>query len=62
MDLASYMVVATCVVFALGAAVALAWSVAAGHWTKLDATSRLVLADDDPSPAPSGQTTLTEGA
>jgi nitrogen fixation-related uncharacterized protein len=46
MNLAEYMMVATVIVFALGAAVALAWSVAAGQWRDRDAGARIVLDDD----------------
>ena len=48
MNLAEYMVIATVVVFALGAAVALAWSVAAGQWRDRASAAMIVL-DDDPS-------------
>ena len=46
MNLAEYMMVATVVVFALGAAVALAWSLASGQWHDRAAGSRVVLDDD----------------
>ena len=51
MNLAEYMMVATMIVFALGAAVALAWSVAAGQWRDPAEGARSVLDDDDPSVA-----------
>ena len=51
MNLAEYMMVATMIVFALGAAVGLAWSVAAGQWRDRDAGARVVLDDDDPAAA-----------
>jgi hypothetical protein len=47
MNLAEYMMVATMIVFALGAAVALAWSVAAGQWRSRAQGARIVLDDDD---------------
>lgn len=50
MDLAMYMISATFVVFFVGAAFALAASVAAGHWEHLDQAALVVLAIDDPYP------------
>ena len=50
MDLSIYMIVATFVVFFTGAAVALAWSLAAGHWAGTARAARLVLEIDDPYP------------
>jgi nitrogen fixation-related uncharacterized protein len=47
MNLGEYMVVATAIVFALAAAVALAWSVAAGQWRGRAEGARIVLDDDD---------------
>jgi len=47
MNLAVYMMVATIGVFALGAAFALAWSVAAGQWKNLSEGSRIILEDED---------------
>jgi cbb3-type cytochrome oxidase maturation protein len=47
MNLAEYMMVATVIVFALAAAVALAWSVAAGQWRDRAEGARIVLDDDD---------------
>lgn len=47
MNLAEYMMVATMIVFALGAAVALAWSLAAGQWRDRAEGARVVLDDDD---------------
>ena len=47
MNLAEYMMVATVIVFALAAAVALAWSVAAGQWRNRAEGARIVLDDDD---------------
>lgn len=46
MNLAEYMMVATMIVFALGAAVALAWSLAAGQWRDRAEGARVVLDDD----------------
>jgi nitrogen fixation-related uncharacterized protein len=46
MNLAEYMMVATVIVFALAAAVALAWSVAAGQWRNRAEGARIVLEDD----------------
>ena len=53
MDLAVYMIVSTFVVFAAIAAVALAWSIAAGQWHDLAGAANLVLAIDDPYPGAS---------
>ena len=50
MDLSVYMIVATFVVFFSIAAVALAWSVAAGQWRHLAADAGIVLEVDDPYP------------
>ncbi|PKQ16769.1 MAG: hypothetical protein CVT67_03075 [Actinobacteria bacterium HGW-Actinobacteria-7] len=50
MDLAVYMIIATCTVFATIAAVTLAWSFAAGQWRDLEHNANIVLADDDPYP------------
>lgn len=59
MDLAVYFIIATFIVFLTGAAVALAWSIAAGHWQSLDSASRIVLELDDPYPGePGGGTAL----
>lgn len=46
LDLASYMVYATITVFAVGAAVALWWSIAAGQWRDLDTAKYIVFADE----------------
>jgi hypothetical protein len=45
-NLAEYMMVATMVVFASAAAVALAWSLAAGQWRNRAEGARIVLDDD----------------
>lgn len=46
MNLAEYMIVATVIVFALAAAVALAWSIAAGQWHDRAEGARIILDDD----------------
>ncbi len=53
MDLSVYMIIATFVVFVSIAAVALAWSIAAGQWRDLAGAASLVLAIDDPYPGES---------
>jgi|GEM_PF-3330567 len=47
MNLAEYMMVATIVVFALAAAVALAWFVATGQWRDRAEAALIVLDDAD---------------
>jgi cbb3-type cytochrome oxidase maturation protein len=54
MDLAVYMIIATFAVFVSIAAVALAWSIAAGQWRDLAGAASIVLAIDDPYPGESG--------
>lgn len=49
MNLAEYMMVATVIVFALSAAVALAWSLAAGQWRDRAAGARIVFDDESGS-------------
>lgn len=46
MDLATYMVYATCTVFGVGALAALVWSITAGQWKDLDSAKCLVFTDD----------------
>ena len=50
MDMAVYLVTATIVTFTVGAAFALAYSIAAGQWKHLDRAAGVVLDDDDPAP------------
>jgi len=50
MDLSIYMITATFAVFFSIAAVALAWSIAAGQWRNLAADAAIVLEVDDPYP------------
>jgi nitrogen fixation-related uncharacterized protein len=49
-DLSVYLVTAVIVTFAVGAGVALWLSIEAGHWSHLDAASRVVLDEDEPMP------------
>jgi nitrogen fixation-related uncharacterized protein len=50
MDLSVYLVTATIVTFAVGAAFALWYSIADGQWNHLDRAALVVLDDDDPMP------------
>jgi len=50
MDLSVYLVTATIVTFTVGAAFALAYSIADGQWKNLDRAALVVLDDDDPAP------------
>ena len=50
MDLAMYMIIATFVVFFVGATFALAASITGGFWRDLDSAALIVLAEDDPYP------------
>jgi cbb3-type cytochrome oxidase maturation protein len=47
MDIASYLVIATTVVFIVGATFAFVWSVTSGQWRDLSAQARIPLEDDD---------------
>ena len=49
-DLAGWMIVATIVTFTVGAAFALAWSIATGQWKDLGKAARSVLDTDDGEP------------
>ena len=62
MDLSVYMIIATFVVFFSIAAVALAWSVAAGQWRDLSGAAGVVLAIDDPYPGESDSADTETGA
>jgi len=46
-NLAVYMMVSTIGIFMIGAAFALAWSLASGQWKHLDEAARIVLDDDE---------------
>jgi nitrogen fixation-related uncharacterized protein len=50
MDLSVYLIAATIVTFAVGAAFALAYSIADGQWKNLDRAALVVFDDDDPAP------------
>lgn len=50
MDLSVYLITAVIVTFTVGATVGLLLSIAGGHWSHLDAASRVVLDDDEPMP------------
>jgi hypothetical protein len=50
MDLAVYLLIATVATFTVGAAFALAYSIADGQWKRLDHAARVVLDHDDPAP------------
>ncbi len=47
MDLSVYMMMATIVTFMIGAAFALAWSIAAGQWRHPSEDAMIVLETDD---------------
>ncbi|NTU72156.1 MAG: hypothetical protein HGB10_10110 [Coriobacteriia bacterium] len=50
MDLSVYLVTAVITTFTVGAAVALWLSIVGGHWSNLEAASRVVLDNDEPMP------------
>lgn len=50
MDMAVYLLTATIATFTVGAAFALAYSIADGQWKHLDHAARVVLDDNDPEP------------
>ncbi len=50
MDLAVYLLIATVATFTVGAAFALAYSIADGQWKDLHRAALVVLDDDDPAP------------
>jgi cbb3-type cytochrome oxidase maturation protein len=55
MDIATYLVIATTVVFMVGATFAFVWSVTSGQWRNLSAQARIPLEDDETDDSVTGE-------